>query len=240
MTRANGRHGAEEALTRAELDSIVYEMRTMTDQVARLSSGIVNKVLSTELFTIGTQGRITREFGASAGSVVVTHHGPSSGSVLVQAGSPISDSRPSNGRAMGRIDAGRTKSFALAQHELTFWGTTGDQLTVEVFTNVTAPVASGGVGGPAAAGVQRVTTVTRFANAGPAGVTAPGTYNIVAGRKSFTVLVNAQGSINTPTLDGVALLPGVYTYSADAAGDTLEAAVLITAAGDDVTLLELA
>lgn len=42
-------------------------------------------------------------------------------------------------------------------------------------------------------------------------------------------------------LDGVALVAGsTRTFSADGAGDTLEAASLVTVAGDDVELLELA
>lgn len=240
MTRAQGRK-AEEFVTREELAALIYHAQTQTEVVARLASGITNNVLETALFTIGSQGRTILEFGAAAGSVVVTHHGPSTGSLIVQAGTPNSDTRPSNGRAMGRVDAGRSSTLALTGHAFTVWGTVGDQFTVEVFTSCVPPNKSSGAGGPAAAGVQRVTTITRFASAGPAGVTAPGTYAIVAGRKSYTVTVNAAASAASPTLDGVGLVAGTTrTFSADNPGDTLESAVLITVAGDDVELLELA
>lgn len=240
MTRAAGRK-AEEFVTREELAEIIYHAQTQTEEVARLASGIVNNVLATEIHTIGSQGRTILEYGVAAGSIVVKHHGPSTTPMIVQSGTPASDTRPSNGRAMGRVDAGASSTLALTGHAFTVWGTAGDQFTVQVFTSCVPPDNSSGAGGPVSAGVTRTTTITRFASAGPAGVTAPGTYPIVAGRKSYTVTVNAAASIATPTLDGVALVAGtVRTFSADSDGDTLEAAVLITVAGDDVELLELA
>lgn len=79
--------------------------------------------------------------------------------------------------------------------------------------------------------VQRATTVTRL--------TAGGDRNIPAGRTSYTVTVVAASSGASPTLDGVAL-PAGYTGTFTAPNyDTLEAAAVVTVAGDDVIVLEI-
>lgn len=88
--------------------------------------------------------------------------------------------------------------------------------------------------------VVRTTTVTRYANAGPAGVTPPGTLNIPAGRKSYSIAVITAASAASPTLDGVALTAGtVVTFTAPP-GDTLEAAAFVTVSGDDALVTQVA
>lgn len=87
-------------------------------------------------------------------------------------------------------------------------------------------------------GIERSKSVVRYASSGT-GVTAPGTRNIPAGRKSYTVAVIAAASTATPTLDGVALPAGtVMSFSAES-GDTLPGATLISVAGDDVLFTEV-
>jgi hypothetical protein len=87
-------------------------------------------------------------------------------------------------------------------------------------------------------GVERSKSVVRYASSGT-GVTTPGTRNIPAGRKSYTVAVIAAASSATPTLDGVALPAGtVLSFSAES-GDTLPSASLISVAGDDVLYTEV-
>lgn len=84
------------------------------------------------------------------------------------------------------------------------------------------------------AGTQRTTDIKRYNGT----VDAHGTHNIVAGKRSYSIAVMAAAGA-TPTLDGKPLPVG-WTGSYTAPGaDTLEAAVLITAAGDDVLYTEV-
>jgi hypothetical protein len=99
-------------------------------------------------------------------------------------------------------------------------------------------VGSDGAASVRSVGTERSKNVVRYASSGT-GVTAPGTRNIPAGRKSYTVAVIAAASAATPTFDGVALPAGtVLTFSAES-GDTLPSATLISVAGDDVLYTEV-
>lgn len=107
-------------------------------------------------------------------------------------------------------------------------------------TRVMTVAADGSTSGGSAAPVVRTTTVARYASAGPAGVTAPGTRNISAGAISYSVAVLTAGSTATPTLNGVALPAGSSVdFTATRSADTLAAATLITVAGDDVIFTEV-
>jgi hypothetical protein len=87
-------------------------------------------------------------------------------------------------------------------------------------------------------GVERSKSVVRYSSTATGGTT-PGTRNIPAGRKSYTVAVIAAASSATPTFDGVAIPAGtVITFSAES-GDTLPSATLISVAGDDVLYTEV-
>lgn len=89
-------------------------------------------------------------------------------------------------------------------------------------------VVSGGGGGA----VQRVTSIQRVNTA----TTTP----IAAGTQSYTVTVVTASGAASPTLDGVALPAGyTATYAVTNPGDTLEAASMVTATGDDVIILKV-
>lgn len=105
-------------------------------------------------------------------------------------------------------------------------------------TRVTTVDAGGVIVTPAAPAV-RTTNVARYADAGPAGVSAHGTHNITAGKQSYSIAVSTAASANTPTLDGVAIKAGMTISFSARNSDTLEAAVLITVAGDDVLYTEV-
>jgi hypothetical protein len=99
-------------------------------------------------------------------------------------------------------------------------------------------VGSDGAASVRSVGTARSKSVVRYASSGT-GVTTPGTRNIPAGRKSYTVAVIAAASTATPTFDGVALPAGtVIAFSAES-GDTLPSATLISVAGDDVLYTEV-
>lgn len=106
-------------------------------------------------------------------------------------------------------------------------------------TRTTLVDASGNAVPAPAVAVVRTTNVVRYSSPGPAGVTAPGTRNIPAGRKSYSVAVLTAASVNSPTLDGVALVAGTEVNLSATGSDTLEAATLITVAGDDVLFTEI-
>lgn len=61
---------------------------------------------------------------------------------------------------------------------------------------------------------------------------------IAAGALSYTVIVITAASAASPTLDGVALPLGEFTFGTDGSG-TLDAASLVTVAGDDVLLMQV-
>lgn len=87
--------------------------------------------------------------------------------------------------------------------------------------------------------VTRTKVIARYNNSGVGGATAPGTRTITTGARSYTVVVLAASSATSPTFDGVALPAGMtVSYSADGA-NTLPAASLVTAAGDDVVYEEV-
>lgn len=101
----------------------------------------------------------------------------------------------------------------------------GESGPVEVFGTVTAEPP---------APVSRETEYIRYSDAGPTGVSAHGSHAIPAGLKSYFITVATAAGATSPTLDGVAIPAGVTIRYEAPYGDTLEAATLVTAAGDDV------
>lgn len=69
-------------------------------------------------------------------------------------------------------------------------------------------------------------------------LTAGADRTIPAGRRSYSVGVVAASSAASPTIDGVALPVGSWTYEADG-NNTLPGAQIDTVVGDDVVILEL-
>lgn len=216
-----------------------HQRMSNTSVVQLLRSGTTNDVLLTELVQLDANGYAQRAFPTPMGSVAVANH--SATTQMIVAGTSVGGAPPSSGVGLFKVPASTAALVNIASHVLSLFGEPGGQVSIQVFAKAQPPAFGAGVGPVVGTSAVRTTTITRFASAGPAGVTAPGTYNIVAGRKSFTVMVNGAATIATPTLNGVALPVGqVATFSADQGRDTLAAAVLITVAGDDVTLLELA
>lgn len=82
----------------------------------------------------------------------------------------------------------------------------------------------------AAASVQRTTAISR--------VNTATTTNITAGKKAYTVAVITVASAASPTLGGVALPVGSYSFEAPP-GDTLDAKSLVTVLGDDVIITSI-
>lgn len=97
-------------------------------------------------------------------------------------------------------------------------------------TRVTIVGTDGSASASGAASVQRVTAISRVATAT--------TTSISAGKKAYTVAVIAAASAASPTLAGVALPVGSYSFEAPP-GDTLEAESLVTVSGDDVIIISV-
>lgn len=98
-------------------------------------------------------------------------------------------------------------------------------------TRVVMVDSGGGSGGALPTPVQRTTNISRVATA----TTTP----IAAGARSYSVTVLGVASDASPTLDGVALPYGMTVRFAAPNNDTLEAASLVTLAGDDVLITEV-
>ena len=87
--------------------------------------------------------------------------------------------------------------------------------------------------------VSRVTEYVRYADAGPTGISAHGTHTITAGKKSYSIAVIAAASEDSPTLDGVAIPANTVLEFEAPPNDTLEAASLVTVAGDEVLFVSV-
>lgn len=70
-------------------------------------------------------------------------------------------------------------------------------------------------------------------------VTTATTTPIAAGAYSYSVKCDAASSASSPTLDGVRMVLGEVVVRVAPPGGTLEAASLVTATGDDVTIDEV-
>lgn len=129
---------AEKTLAEAQLAALVQWSATHTEAVARLSARIVNDCVLTELITFPATGYETRSFGTSIGAVAVDNHSAAA-NVIVAAGPAVGDASATRGVGRGRINAGKARTLALTGPVVTFWGTPGEQITVQVFTKAVQP-----------------------------------------------------------------------------------------------------
>lgn len=97
-------------------------------------------------------------------------------------------------------------------------------------TRVTVVDSSGTAGAGSSATVQRTTAISR--------VNTATTTSITAGKKSYTVAVVTAASAASPTLGGVALPVGSYSFEAPP-NDTLDAKSLVTVSGDDCIIISV-
>lgn len=129
-------HAAEVDLTRIELADAVHAMRTMTEEIGKLRSQVVNDVLTSELLTLDATGQASREFRVSCGSAAVANH---SGHPIVLHGGGPQGAAPGAGRGVHQIPAGVERVVNVAHHVLTLYGEPGALVSLEVFTRPQPP-----------------------------------------------------------------------------------------------------
>lgn len=91
-------------------------------------------------------------------------------------------------------------------------------------------VTAAGAATAAAAAVARTAAISRVATAT--------TTTITAGKKAYTIAVVTAASAASPTIGGVAVPVGSYSWEAPP-GDTLSALAVVTVSGDDVIISTL-
>ena len=130
-TRELDRRVNEELLTTMRLLS-----KTSSVIAARYNSQVVNNVLETAVWLVGTDGTIIRSFQTQVGSIRFTNL--SAGSLTVQSGVGSSGFAPTQGRGMNVIPAGATLSMAIGAHAFTVYGAAAASFNVQAFTGLQA------------------------------------------------------------------------------------------------------
>jgi hypothetical protein len=111
---------------------------TMTEYAARLGGRAVNNVLGVETFAIPTDGYVNREYGVAAGAVDVSN--PGNNIVVVVAGGASSPAAPGTGVGVYRIPAGTARTVNVGTHQIGFYGTAADVVSIQVFAKGAEPV----------------------------------------------------------------------------------------------------
>lgn len=131
-------HAAEVDLQRIELADAVHAIRTMTEEIGKLRSQVVNDVLTSELLTLDATGQASREFRVPFGSVTVAN--PNGSEVILQGGG-AQGSPPGGGNGVHAIPSGTQRTINLSHHVLTLYGTPGARISLEAFTKAQPPTA---------------------------------------------------------------------------------------------------
>jgi hypothetical protein len=97
----------------------------------RLTNGIVNHVLEVATRTIPTEGFFMKEYGATAGCVVVHNHGTNLVTVAAGLSSGVA---PREGVGVYNISSGTWETVNLGARGFTIYGTAGDRVSYQVFT----------------------------------------------------------------------------------------------------------
>lgn len=122
------------------LAMLLEEMRhlrvTQTDLMDRVAAGILNNVLLSELWTFDSTGLYTRSFNVAAGSAVVVNLSETNDITVTSSGQQ--SSAPTQGPGVQKIAAGTFLTLPLASRDITCYGTSGDQINVQVFTGLQA------------------------------------------------------------------------------------------------------
>lgn len=136
---------AERVLAGEMLQELRTLQATMTSFVAKLSGRITNNVLESGTRTFPAAGVITRDWGSVCGAVEVANLGAHT--VTVAAGSANSTTAPTDGPGVFPVPAGAVRLVNVAAREVSFYGTSGEQISIQAF-------AGGGISGWGLVGVD--------------------------------------------------------------------------------------
>ncbi len=129
-----GAKGAELELMAAA----AAQLRTSTEYVAGLAGQVINNVLDVFTATFDSTGMITRSYAVAAGSVKVRNLSGAN-AVTFAAGGPQA-TVPTTGVGVAVVPLGVSDTVPLAGHEFTLYGTSGQSVSVQVFTAAVRPV----------------------------------------------------------------------------------------------------
>lgn len=126
---------AEREVANAILEQLKYIAAHTSRTSELLSTGVINGVLEAATWTFGTDGRLMRQWGATAGTVQVTNLG--TGDVVLAAGAVAT--APNGGNACTIIPAGTVGTFSVASRVVTLFGTAGERVVLQAFTGAMLP-----------------------------------------------------------------------------------------------------
>lgn len=128
-----------EAVFEALLEELQHHRMTQSEFIGHLRSNIRNDVLASELIRFdAATGPVVREFRVPLGSVAVANHSTAN-AVFVQGASPSGTTAPANGTGVHQVSKSCAAVINLTGHVVTFYGTPGDTISVQIFTKGQPP-----------------------------------------------------------------------------------------------------
>lgn len=123
------------------LADVVAELRLMretsTAAAARATAGgIVNDVLEVSTRKFDASGVMVLDYNVAVGSAMITN--PAGTQVTYQAGTQTSDTAPTVGNGVQVVPAVSWLAVPVAAHSFSLYGTPGAQVSLQVFTGMTA------------------------------------------------------------------------------------------------------
>lgn len=138
---------AERLIVAEAIQALRHAAQTMTEFAARLQGQVVNNVLESGTRILDASGTYTTEWQAAGGCVYVRNLGTHPMTVTSRPVEP-GGTAPSSGTGIWILPAGAADTVPLASRTMTVYGTTGDQVGVQVYTTSPAPNSSLSLGAP--------------------------------------------------------------------------------------------
>jgi len=135
LRRGPNSREAQHLLTAELLEEIRRLNETSSEMAARLRSGILNGVLLVELAVFDATGLVERTFNTTAGSAAIVNHGSAD---IIVSSAPAGPAAPGQGKGIQLIPAGAGMTVPVGTRTLTLYGTTGQKVSVQVFTGTQA------------------------------------------------------------------------------------------------------
>jgi hypothetical protein len=185
-----------EQIVASETLQAMRELRESTAELAaKLGGVLVNQVLDVRTMTFPTEGVLTLDYHVTTGSVFLENLGIGDVTLV---GGPASDRAPGDGVGSAVVPAGAFQVVNIANRYLTFYGTAGSRISVQVFAKPQPPTA--GVSSNTTA--MRPGTVLDAAGGAAAGAAGSATLAAAAGRTTYitgfelTWLSDGTGTVN--------------------------------------------
>lgn len=139
LDRAPTGRKLEQLLAQESLQAMRQLRDSTTELAAQLRGGIQNSVLDVRMATFPSSGILQYEYRVSTGSVFVVNSGGSD--ITMVSGPGSSDRPPGDGVGAALVPAGSSQLINVAAHYVTFYGTSGQRFSFQVFAKAQPPSA---------------------------------------------------------------------------------------------------